>query len=409
MSSKGLFLLSMSTVLLAAPATAEPIDWAQYRGALGNGRYTATSILTSWPDRGLPEQWRTKVGGGYAGVSVAAGKVFTIEQRQKQETVAAYDLASGRELWHSGWPARFSSFMGGKGPRTTPTWDDGKLYAVGALGEFRCLNADTGEVIWRKNILEENGTDRVRWGLASSPLIVDELVIVQPGGRSGRSVVAYSKATGEEVWTALDDKTSYASPMLATLGGVRQIIAMTAEGAVGLNPESGELLWRHPWNTKHDVNAAQPVIIDDGRFLISSGYGHGAALIEISGSAEELTAKALWTNINLKNKFSTSVAHEGHVYGLDEGILTCIDAETGTRRWKGGRYGHGQVLLAGEHLVVTSATGDVVLVSATPEGHRELASFPAVKGKTWNPPALAGGNLIVRNQKEMVCYRIAPE
>ena len=397
----------------APPATAaavrtEDAYWTDYRGPLRDGHYRQMRILTTWPAKGLPELWRQPVGEGYASMVVAGGKVFTIEQRRDREVVAAYDFDTGRELWTDSWRGRFEESMGGPGPRTTPTWHEGELYALGAEGELRCLDANTGKVLWRKNILEDNGAGNLNWAMAASPLIVDDKVIVLPGGRPGRSVVAYHKLSGEPVWKALDDKQAYTAPMLVTLAGRRQVLVVSAERVMGLTVENGALLWDYPWRTSYDVNAAQPLIVGDNRFFISAGYGHGAAVAEVGRSGDRFTARTVWESNRMKNKFNSSVLHEGHVYGLDEAILACIDAETGEQKWKGGRYGYGQLLLADGHLVVITEQGDLVLVKATPDSHEELVRFSAIRGKTWNVPAMASGRLIVRNTREMACYRITP-
>jgi outer membrane protein assembly factor BamB len=254
--------------------------------------------------------------------------------------------------------------------------------------------------------VKENQAENLQWGMAASPLIVDEKVIVLPGGPAAASVVAYHKVTGQLIWGSQNDRQAYTAPMLVTLAGKRQLLVVSAKRAMGLTVEDGALLWEFPWTTEYDVNAAQPLVVGPNRFFISAGYGHGAALVEITAAGAGFTAKPVWQNTRMKNKFSSSVLHEGHIYGLDEAILACIDAETGELKWKGGRYGYGQLLLASGHLVVTTESGDVVLVKATPERHVEVARFSAIDGKTWNVPALAGGRLLVRNTTEMACFRI---
>jgi outer membrane protein assembly factor BamB len=333
---------------------------------------------------------------------VADGRAFTIEQRRRQEVATAYDMSTGRELWANAWDAEFVESMGGDGPRATPTWNEGRVYALGATGELRCLDAATGKPIWSRNILSDNHAENLSWGMAAAPLIVGDKVIVLPGGPAGQSVVAYNKLTGEPLWKALDDKQAYTSPMLVTLAGKRQILVVSALRAMGLTVEDGTLLWEYPWRTEYDVNSAQPLVIGDNRVFLSAGYGHGSAVLEIAAEG----VKQVWASNRMKNKFSSSVLFEGNIYGFDEAILACINAETGELKWKGGRYGYGQLLLARGLLVVTTETGDVALVKATPEGHRELARFHAVSGKTWNNPALADGRLLVRNETEMACFRI---
>ncbi len=397
-----------STQVASALTTSAPGDWTDFRGPNRDGRYDERRIHTSWPRDGLRLLWRQPVGGGYASFVVAGGRAFTIEQRRNQEVVSACDLETGRELWAHSWNAQFRERMGGDGPRATPTWDQGRIYALGATGELGCLEAETGRLIWERNILKDNDATNLEWGMAASPLVVDEKVIVLPGGPGGKSVVAYDKLNGEPVWKSLDDKQAYTSPMLVTLAGKRQILIVSALRAMGLAVEDGSLLWDYPWKTSYDVNAAQPIMIDENRFFISASYGHGAAVVEVHQANEGFLARTVWENTKMKNKFSSSVLYQGHIYGLDEGILACVDVGTGERKWKGGRYGYGQVLLASGHLIVLTEYGDLVLGKATPERHQELARFSALRGKTWNLPILAAGRLLIRNSTEMACFDITP-
>ncbi|HEV3469458.1 MAG TPA: PQQ-binding-like beta-propeller repeat protein, partial [Pyrinomonadaceae bacterium] len=389
----------------AAPAARSRNYWTQFRGPARDGRYEELMVKTSWPSGGLAPLWRQPVGGGFASFSVADGVAYTIEQRRGQEVVTAYQVETGRELWTHGWDANFRDSTG-DGPRATPTWDNGRLYALGATGELRCLDARTGRALWSKNILSDNGASNAPWGMAASPLVVDDKVVVIAGGPNGRSVVAYNKMTGARAWGALGDAASYTSPMLVTLAGRRQVLAVTAARAAGLAPEDGSVLWEFPWSNSAGINVSQPVVVDANRFFISAGYGKGAALVEVGGAGKALTARAVWQNSSMKNKFNSPVYHEGHVYGLDEGILTCVEAATGERKWKGGRYGYGQVVLAAGHLIVTTDAGEIVLLRATPQAHTEVARFQALDGQTWNNPAIAAGRLLVRNGKEMACYKL---
>jgi outer membrane protein assembly factor BamB len=329
-------------------------------------------ILTTWPAGGLPLLWKVPIGVGYASITIADGRAYTLEQRRREEVVAAYDVNNGRELWTQKWRAEYTDETG-DGPRTTPTYDDGWLYVLGATGELRCVNASNGSVRWGKNILSDNGAENLPWAMAASPLIVDDKVIVLPGA------------------------------------GRRQILVVSSSRVFGLAPENGALLWSQPWDTDNGINVSQPIVVDGNRFFISSGYGKGASLIEITGSGDSLQPKTVWININMKNKFNSSVLHDGHVYGLDEGILTCVDVNSGVRKWKGGRYGYGQVLLASGHLIVMAESGELALVKASPTEYTEVAKFTALGEKTWNYPAIAGGRLFVRNSKEMAAYKISAE
>jgi outer membrane protein assembly factor BamB len=389
----------------ATPVAAPPASyWTDFRGPNRNGHYTQQPILTRWPDGGLTPVWRQPVGGGYASFVIANGRAFTIEQRGDEEVAAAYDVASGRELWTNTWRAAFRERMGGDGPRATPAWADGRVYVLGGTGELRVLDGQTGRVVWRTNILEDAGASNLQWGMAAAPLVVDDTVVVLPGGPRGQSVVAYDRATGQRAWSALDDQQAYSSPMLVTLAGVRQILVFSASRLIGLTTDGREVLWEYPWRTSFDINASQPIVLGDNRVFVSTGYGTGAAVIELTPANRGFAVREVWRNIRMKNQFTSSVLHEGFIYGLDESILACVDAETGDLKWKGGRYGYGQVMLASGHLIVLTEGGDLVLVRATPQGHQELSRHPAIQGKSWNHPAMSDGYLLIRNIAEMAAY-----
>jgi len=378
--------------------------WTDFRGPRRDGAYTEVAVRTSWPAGGLKPQWKQPIGGGYASFAIARGRAFTIEQRRDQEVVAAYDVVTGRELWTQKYDAAFREVMGGDGPRATPTWSDGLVYSLGALGELRCLDEKTGAVIWRVNILDDNGAANLQWGMSASPLIVDDTVVVLPGGPNGKSVVAYDRRTGRRAWSALSDRQAYVAPMLATLAGVRQLIVVSASRMIGLSPDKGELLWEYSWTTSYDINAAQPLLVSPTRLFISSGYGQGAAVIELSDAGGALAAREVWKNVRMKNRFASSVLHDGFIYGFDENILACVDAATGALKWKGGRYGYGELILASGQLIVLTEDGELALVRAAPAAHEELARIPALEGKTWNHPAMDRGILLIRNTQEMAAF-----
>jgi outer membrane protein assembly factor BamB len=386
------------------PPIAASTYWTDFRGPHRDGHYREQPIRLDWAT-GLKPLWKQPVGGGYASFAIAEGRAFTIEQRGRQEVAAAYDVRSGRELWTTRWEALFQETMGGDGPRATPTWHDGRVYVLGATGELRALDAATGRTIWRTDILEDAGAENIQWGMAAAPLIVDGTVVVLPGGSNGQSVVAYDRATGKRVWSALDDRAAYSSPMLVTLDGVRQILVFTGSRLAGLTPDHGELLWELPWTTQYEVNASQPLVIGGNRVFVSTGYGTGAALIELSrGGDGGFAVREVWRTNRMKNQFTSSVFHDGFIYGLDESILACLDAANGDLMWKGGRYGYGQVLLASGHLIVLTEQGDLALVRPHPGSHQELARFPAIEGKTWNHPAMSDGFLLIRNANEMAAF-----
>ena len=386
--------------------------WTDFRGPHRDGVYSEAAISTDWPGQGPPRLWKQPVGGGYASISFGEGRAYTIEQRRDKEAVTAYDPETGRELWAFTYSASFDEVLGGPGPRATPVYRAGLVYSLGANGDLYALAAATGKPKWSKNILTDNAATNKHWAMAGSPLVIDgpveDKVIVTPGGTNGHSIVAYNRETGAPVWHSLNDRAAYTSPILADLAGRKQIVWISAERAVGIAPEDGKLLWEYPFPAGMDMNCSQPIAVDESHVLLSSSDAGGAAMLEISktGKNDAFSVREVWKTNRFKNKFNSSVIRDGYAYGFDEAILACIDLKTGELKWKGGRYGYGQLLLAGDHLVVTTEEGDVVLVKAAPDGFHEVARFPAVEGKTWNIPAIDHGLLLVRNSTEMTCFRI---
>ena len=387
-----------------APGSVAAAYWTDFRGPNRDGEYREGPLRVDWPASGLTPIWKQPAGAGYASFVIARNRAFTIEQRGSNEVVAAYDVASGRELWTNAWPAEFRESMGGDGPRATPTWFDGRLFALGATGELRALDEGNGKVIWRTNILSDSGAGNLPWGMAAAPLVVGDAIVVLPGGPANQSVAAYDRATGKRLWSTMGDMQAYSSPMLVTLLGVPQIVFFSSSRLVGLSADGSKELWEYPWPVMNGINATQPIVVGDNRLFLSSGYGAGAAVIELSKASDRLTVREVWRNTRMKNRFASSVLHEGVIYGLDESILAAVDANTGELKWKGGRYGYGQLLLVNGRLIVLTEDGDLALVRATPEKHDELSRFHVLDGKTWNVPAIAGGYLLVRNLAEMAAF-----
>lgn len=385
------------------------MNWMEYRGPARDGVVPGPELADDWTTNAPTLVWEHPIGGGYGAFVVAGNALITIEQRRDDEAIVCYDRDTGIERWTYTYPEHFSEAVGGEGPRTTPTVWEGKVYALGASGHLTCLDAVTGEKIWADHVLERSGVKNVQWGMSGSPLVFDGMVVVNCGAQKGddasRGVLAYDANTGEVLWQAGTSQGSYASPMLATLGGKQQILIFDAAGIASHDPADGTELWRFPWTSDFDINAVQPIVVDDNRVFITSNSG--GALLQIEQADDKWDVEELWRNRQLKCHFSCPILYEGHVYGLDNGILTCIDVETGKRQWKGGRYGHGQMLLRDNLLLVLAETGHLVLVEATPEEHRELGKiepFPAQK--TWNNPVLVDDLAYIRNDLNMACYRL---
>jgi outer membrane protein assembly factor BamB len=364
-------------------------------------------LEANWSLHPPRELWRIPAGAGWSGFAVVDGIAVTHEQEGPQEVVSAFDASSGQRLWRHSHPARYATTIAGEGPRATPAIDDGRVYAVGATGWLTCVDLRTGRLVWERDAVGEYGGVVPEWGYSVSPLVVGDQVILSVGGTEGRSLVAMDRETGQTLWGGGTDRASYSSPIFDDSIGRGQILVFNHSSVAGHDPETGALLWDHPYASGH-VHVAAPLVLARDRVLVSSGYGHGSECYSLHHDPDNgWSAELEWKSRRMKAKFTNLVLQDGHVFGLDDGILACISAETGEQQWKDGRYGHGQVLLAGEHLLVLAETGELVLVDPSPQELNELARVEVFSGKTWNPPALAGRYLFLRTDSEAVCLELA--
>ena len=381
-------------------------DFPQFFGPNRDGKLAGPRLAWDWKAQPPEELWRREVGAGWSGFSVKGGFAVTLEQRGELEAVVCYDLLSGGVIWSHTDEARYFSVLGGLGPRATATIDDDLVFAQGATGILNCLKLATGEKVWSVNILDDNAAVLPEWGVAGSPLILNGVVVVNPGGGGMRSLVAYDKKTGERAWSGGGNGANWSSPVLATLGGVEQILMFGAEGIAGHDASNGEVLWTYPWKQGHP-HVSMPIAVSDTEVFVSSGYGTGSELLEVLKKDDgAFSAERIWKSMAMKAKFANLIRLGGHIYGLDDGALACVNLERGRRAWKGKRFGHGQLLLVGDVLLMMAESGDVVLFDPNPDEQTELTRFTALTSKTWNPPALAGEYLLVRNDKEAACFRL---
>ncbi|HEY9282418.1 MAG TPA: PQQ-binding-like beta-propeller repeat protein, partial [Pyrinomonadaceae bacterium] len=384
-------------------ATAGAADWPGFRGPARDGVVRGVRIATDWEARPPVEMWRRPVGPGWSSFAVGGGRLYTQEQRGEQEVVTCYDAASGKPVWTHGDAARFYESNGGAGPRGTPTLQDGRVYTLGATGILNALKADDGAVVWSRNAAADTQTKVPIWGFSGSPLVIDETVVIAAGG----TLAAYDRDSGEPRWTGPKNGCCYSSPHRVTLGGVAQIVLLNGPGVVGVAPADGRVLWQHQLPTGGRI--AQPAQTADGDLLLSVGEGSDLYRVAVAQEGGGWKVAERWTSEGLKPYFSDFVVHEGHAYGIDAGALACIDLADGKRKWAGGSYGSGgQLVLLAEQgvLLLVSEQGELALVGAAPGGFAELARFPAIKGKTWNHPVLAGDLLLVRNAEEMAAFRL---
>jgi len=385
-------------------------DYPQFLGPERRATVHGIRLDRDWKAHPPKRLWRQPIGAGWSAFAVVGDYAVTQEQRGDSELVVCYALRTGKVIWSHATPGRFTSVLGGDGPRATPTIAGGNVYVQTATGRLLCLDGSNGLLLWSHDLHKEHGSKNLNWGRSGSPLVVDRLVIVSAGGHDGQSLVAYDKETGHQVWAAGSDISSYSSPAVATLAGVRQVLIVNQDWVVGHRLDNGQVLWRYPWpgNSSSNASASQAVPVGDRRVFLSKGYHIGCELLELSpGENNTLRAARVWQRpTQLKTKLTNVVLHEGHVFGLSQGILECVDLATGKRCWKRGRYGHGQILLVDDTILILSETGDMALVEASSKKYRPIARMKAIDGKTWNNPALAGRYLLVRNAEEASCFEL---
>ncbi len=390
------------------PAAVTPVkraEWPGFRGPDRDSVIHGVQIATDWSVSPPVEMWRRSVGPGWSSFAVSGDLIYTQEQRGDDEIVACYRMSTGQPVWRHRDAARFWESNAGAGPRGTPTLTNGRVYTLGATAILNVLDAGTGAVVWSRNAAADVKVKTPIWGFSSSPLVVDDVVIVAVGGK----LAGYDEATGKPRWSGPGSGFSYSSPHLATIDGVKQVLFMSGQGTASVSPSTGKILWEYAWPGGAIV---QPALTTDGDILVntvSMNGGAGLRRIAIAHNGGAWSAAERWTSTGLKPYFNDFVVHNGHAYGFDGSILSCIDLQDGQRKWKGGRYGNGQLLLLADQdlLLVLSEEGGLALVKATPDQFTEIAQSPAIEGKTWNHPVLVRDVLLVRNDQEMAAFRLS--
>lgn len=402
-------LLSKSPEKISAPFLTDSAilktdpEWPGFRGTNRDGLVRNVMISKDWSKNPPVELWRRAVGPGCSSFAVHGTLLFTQEQRGEYEMVTCYNLNTGAPLWSHGDKARFWDSHAGAGPRSTPTIYKGQIFTLGATGILNVLNEPDGKVVWTHNAAEDTHVKIPGWGYTSSPVVTDSTVFVSISGE----VLAYDRISGLKKWAGTDGGDSYSSPEIFSIGGKSQLLFLNKSGANSYNPSDGKVLWTLPWNGGHII---QPALIDNSDLMMSMGDLTGIKRVEVKNESGKWSAKELWTSDKLKPYFNDFVIHKEHAYGFEGSVLACIDIATGNRQWKGGRYTGEILLLAGQDLLlILSEKGELILVEAKPDHFSELAKFPAIKGKTWNHPVMAGNLVVVRNSNEMAAFRLPAE
>ena len=400
----------MKRLVVALLGFASPLavaaDWPQWRGPARDGISAETELLEQWPAGGPPLLWKTNgLGEGYSSVAVSGGRVFTQGQKQRRQFIMALDEETGAKLWET--PLGNSYRHGrGNGPRGTPTVNQGNVYALGGEGSLICVEATTGKRLWYTHLLKRFGGRNTSWGISESPLVDGKKIVVNAGG-SGASVVALDKKNGNLIWKSQSDEAGYSSAVAAQAGGISHYIVLTGEAAVGLRADNGRLLWRYERVSNRTANVATPIVRGDYVF-VSSDYGTGGALLELTADRGDLEAREVYFNRDMRNHYSSSVLVGDYLYGYSSRILTCMNFKTGEVAWRDRSVGKGQLIHADGRLYLLSEDGVVGLVEATPEGYREKSRFSIGRGDypTWTLPAIANGKLFLRDQDTLYCYNV---
>jgi outer membrane protein assembly factor BamB len=407
--------LSVVCSCLLIYSTLNAADWPQYRGPNHDGS-SPEKIQQVWPKDGPPVVWKAPLGPSFGSFAVSGGKAFCFIQRgvdgKDKEVAVAFDAVTGKEVWSVPLGEATYDKQGGDGPRSTPTVDGKRVYFLGAYQILTCLDADTGKQIWQHDLVSEFGGTIISWKNAASPVMDGELIFVNAGG-AGQALLAFNKVDGKVAWKTEDDKPTHSSPVPATIHGVRQVIFFTQKGLVSVNPQTGRVLWRHPFPFK-TATASSPIVSGDVVYC-SAAYGVGAGACRITKTGETFAAAELWRKSgDLMNHWTTPVCKDGYLYGIyghgktADAPLKCVEIATGKEMWsQSGFGGGGATILVGGNVLVQSDRGPLVLVEATPQSYKEIARCQVFGGQCWTMPVVSNGRIYARNTKEGVCLDVA--
>jgi outer membrane protein assembly factor BamB len=406
------------TLLIALVAAALPLsaqEWPQFLGPHRNGSANVTNLATPWPKEGPPVAWQRKVGQGVAGPVVSGGRLILFHRVENKEIVECLDAKSGNAVWKADYPTSYVDQMGhDPGPRATPAVAEGRVYTFGAEGMMSCWSLADGKKLWNVATKSEFGARLGFFGLACSPLVEGNAVIVNIGGRNGAGIVAFDKATGKVLWKTSDDEASYASPVAETIGGRRVVFVLTRESLVGLRPADGTPVFSYPWRpAMHaSVSAATPLVVGD-QIFISACYDTGATLLRLKLVGPAATPAKIWSDAEaLSSHYATAVHRDGFLYGFDGRAdpgfepgpsLRCVELATGKVRWSESGLQPGTVTLAGDELLVLTGKGELVRAPATPLSFKPSARVQILGLEVRAHPALADGMFYARSKEKLVC------
>jgi outer membrane protein assembly factor BamB len=401
-----LTVASAITFSLAVGSLLAVEDWPQWRGPNRDGVSAERGLLKAWPKSGPTLAWRARgAGDGYSSFAAAGGRLYTMGARGGTEYVMAFDVSNGTKVWETASGSRFRNERG-DGPRGTPTLDGDRLYALGASGTLSAIEIAFGRVVWKIDVLDQFAGSNIPWGLSESPLVLSDRILVNAGGRRG-SIVALRKTDGALLWRSETDEAGYSSAVAHEIGGIPEAVFFTAERALGVDIRDGRLLWSYDRVSNRTANIATPIVRGNHVF-VSSAYGTGAALLELTPSANGLSAKQVYFTREMMNHHASSVLIADHLYGFSNAILTAMRFSDGQVAWRDRSVGKGSLVYADERLYLFSENGVVGLAEANPAGYREHGRFTLSTGSlpTWSHPIVANGRLFLRDQDSIYAYNV---
>jgi len=397
-----------ATFLLAVPTHSTVLardDWPQWRGLHRDGISAETGLIKGWDADGPKVLFRLPAGDGYSGVVVSSFRLITMlsDAQSPDEFVVCHSLKmkNKREVWRTRIDSRFNNQFG-DGPRATPSVDGKFVFALSAKGKLAALDVRDGLMLWSHDLQREYGARVPRWGVSTSPLVFEDKVLVDVGGRKGFGFVAFDKESGKVLWKTPTELPGYSAPIAVTINGQEQILCLTGNALISVDPRTGRKYWDFPWKTDYDVNAATPVFIAPDKVFVSSGYGTGGAVLRIKTQGGASNRELVWKSKVMRNHFSSSILVDGHLFGFDQGTLKCIDVKTQETRWATRGLGKGSLIFADGQLIVLGEKGRLLLVEANTSKYVEHARAQVLKGRCWTMPTLSNGILYLRNQKEIV-------
>ena len=403
-----LLITLLGVAVLLAGCGGVGAEWPQWQGPTRDNISQETGWLKNWPEGGPDIVWRIPIGEGYSGISIVDGRIYTMHSEGEDEFAVCLDASDGAEIWRSRTDDNYQSGEG-SGPRSTPAVDGDRVYVLSAKGKLYCLDASNGEKVWGHDFVTEFESGMPGFGFSTSPIIEGDSLLIEAGGKNGKSIVAFDKGTGAILWTSHTDGAGYSSPIVIDSNGVRQAIFLTGKSLVSVSPADGTIYWKHvPWPTGNDINAAVPILLPGDRIFVSAAYDKGSVLLQMKSDGDEMSVEEVWRSHDvMENWMSSSVLLGEYLYGFDEGILKCIEASTGEQKWAHRGFDRGTLLLADGHLIILGEGGNLGIAEANPSEYKGVAETQLLEGRCFTPPTFVGGKLYLRNQKELVCVDLS--